>query len=78
MQVEPHVFAIIKSCDAANVLAELLPDCDIADELKYILTMQHQILLEMIQGRHFGSKMLEHFNMELDETLRNVEIIKKN
>ncbi len=76
-QLDPHVYAVITSSNVACELAELLPECDIAEELKTVLNIQHEILCEMIQGRHFGSTQLERYLSYLDETLSNTERIKK-
>lgn len=74
--LEPHVYAVITSSNVACELADLLPECDIGEELKTVLNIQHEVICEMIQGRHFGSSQLERFFTYLDETLRNVERIK--
>jgi hypothetical protein len=76
-QLEPHVYSVITSSNVACELAELLPDCDIAEELRTILNLQHEILCEMIQGRHFGSSRIENFLSYLDDTLENTQRIKK-
>jgi len=41
------------------------------------LNIQHEILCEMIHGRHFGSASLDKFLRYLDETLENAENIRK-
>lgn len=76
-QLDPHVYAVITSSNVGCELAELLPECDIAEELKTVLNIQHEILCEMIQGRHFGSTQIERFLSYLDDTLQNAERIKK-
>lgn len=76
IKVEPHVFAVVSSSNIACEVAELLPECDLGEELKQILSIQHEILLEMIQGRHFGTAQLENFISYLDETQQNVKRIK--
>ena len=75
--LEPHMFAIINASNVACELAELLPECDIAEELKAVMNIQHEILCEMVNGRHFGSTQLDNFLKYLDQTLENTERIKR-
>ncbi len=76
-QLEPHILAVVNASNVACELVELLPDGDIAEELKAVLNIQHEILCEMIHGRHFGSASLDKFLRYLDETLENAENIRK-
>ncbi len=76
-QIDPHVCAVINSSNVACELVELLPECDITAELKTVMNIQHEILCEMIQGRHYGSTNLDSFVSYLNETLLNAERIKK-
>lgn len=76
-QLEPHVFAILKAADTACEIVELLPECDMVEELKMVVNIQHEILCEMVNGRHFGSSQLERYISYLDDTLQNAERIRK-
>lgn len=75
--VEPHVFAVVTSSSVASNLLDFMPECDIAEELKTIIGIQHEILCEMIQGRHFGSTQLDDFIKYLAEIQENIEGLKK-
>lgn len=76
--LDPHLLAVINASNVACELAELLPQCDIAEELKAVLNIQHEILCETINGRHFGSTQLDRYLRYLDETLENTETLRKH
>jgi hypothetical protein len=76
-QLEPHFNTVMHACSVSCELADLLPDCDIVEELRAVLNVQHEIFCEMIGGRHFGTAALERFNRYLDELKENTENINR-
>lgn len=61
IKIEPHFFSVIKACESACELLEILPQEDIVLDLIDLLNMQYDVLSHMIEDKHFGSNNLEIF-----------------
>lgn len=71
--IEPHFMAITESARAALIISEKLPDTDAVLELRSILSMQCEILTDVIDGKHFGSRALEQFTTYCQQTCNEME-----
>lgn len=56
-----HLFAVLVGCNTAQELAELLPECDISDQIIMVLETQCQIIMDIVNNRHFGDDALDDF-----------------
>ena len=59
ISVDPHVFMIFLASETAMQMLSVMPDTDFNVELREILTIQNEILLCVIEKKHFGSDALE-------------------
>lgn len=58
------------AADTAYEIAELLPDGDLVEELRNLLSVQMTIFDHIIQGKHYGSDHLTEF-MKLCQKLKD-------
>lgn len=60
-EIDEHLFALIHGTRSACRLIELLPECDVAQELSTLLEIQYNIVTDFARGRHYGSDNIENF-----------------
>ena len=65
-RVDQHFLAILRSSDALCDLIDLLPETDIRDEIKTALNMQLEILVYMLEGKHYGNRELNTYIKYVD------------
>jgi hypothetical protein len=75
--VEPHYMAAFKASSVALQIAEMLPHCDLISELVNVLTVQLDLFLHMLEGKHYGTNSLADYCSYLDELKINLSEIKK-
>jgi len=61
MQLEPHFHAVFNACRTARYALEVLPDNDLLNELKVMFTIQNEIFMHMIEGKHYGTDNITMF-----------------
>jgi len=66
-RVDHHFLAVLKSSDAANDMVDLLPETDIAEELKTLLRMQLDVCVHMLEAKHYGTNNLNSFCDLIDD-----------
>lgn len=59
--LDPHLIALIAGSEAICEMLELLPECDIKEELVILARIQSNIIETIAKGRHFGSDSLDSF-----------------
>jgi len=75
--IEPHFMAAFTASLTACEIVELLPESDLTDELHHILNTQLEILIHMLEGKHFGSNDLNHFMENMAEVKHQVKRLKE-
>lgn len=61
VKLEPHFQAIYESNNAALTVVEELPETDAVLELIGILEIQNDIIMTLIEQKHYGSNPLDNF-----------------
>lgn len=59
--IDPHVIAILCASNAACELLEVLPQNDLIYELSELLDVQNELILHIIEGKHYGSDEIQRF-----------------
>lgn len=77
MQIDSHLFAAFTASQTAYELLNLLPRVDIVEEISTILYMQNEVLLHMIQNKHFGTDSLKEFIDSCLEIQRDLDKTKE-
>lgn len=70
-----HTLAVLTGSVVASSLTDLLPEGDIIDELKNLLTIQTEIIMHQIEGRHYGSNNLDNYINYADNVFAEIERI---
>ena len=73
IRLEPHFQAISEVSRCALMITEALPETDTTLELVHLLTMQADILTDLIEGKHFGSRALEQITTYCQQTCNDLE-----
>lgn len=66
-EVDPHLLAASIVATIALEILTCLPQCDLVEEIGSILVVQHDILTDLKNRRHFGSERLDRFMCILSE-----------
>ena len=74
--VDPHYVAVIAGMDCALGICELLPDVDLVEEQMGLLTSSLQILVDVLEGKHYGTNNLSDFLKRAEETKEQIKILK--
>jgi hypothetical protein len=59
--VENHLFSLLCSLTACEEILDILPDKDMVDELKFLIDHSQEILMCVIEEKHFGTDNLDWF-----------------
>lgn len=73
-----HDLAILNSSQAALDLCEMLPETDIVLELHKVLATQFDILVQIIDCKHYGSDRLTKFIKECDKIIKQSQKLQKD
>jgi len=75
--VEHHLFSLLCSVTACKEILDVLPDEDMIDQLKFLMKQTEDILLHIIEEKHYGTNNLDWF-MQYTETVKEeIDTIKK-
>ncbi len=74
--VDPHYVAVIAGMDCALGICELLPEADLVEEQMSLLTSSLQILVDVLEGKHYGTNNLTDFLKRAEETKKQIEMLK--
>jgi len=61
IKLEPHFMAAFLASEASCAVLEVMPDTDLVEELRNLVYIQHQIMVHMIEGKHYGSNNITQF-----------------
>lgn len=67
-KIEPHFLTAFVAGETAISVLDLLPDTDLAETLKNIIYIQHDLFIHIIEGKHYGTNNLRDFMDYLQET----------
>lgn len=73
-----ELVALFHAANTCLGLSLLLPDCDVAVEIRKILTTHCEICISMLDGEDFGESNLERFFADLDQMEETIESIKSS
>jgi len=59
--IEPHFCAVVAASSAACDLLEVLPECDLIDEMKNLIHIQFDLLAHLLEGKHYGTDNINNF-----------------
>lgn len=68
--VEHHLFSILCSITASREILDLLPEEDMIDQLKFLAKQTEDILMHIIEEKHYGTNNLDWF-MQYTETVKD-------
>ena len=60
-RIDPHFLTILKAADVACDLIDLLPETDLRDEVRTVLNVQLEIIVNMLESKHYGTTNLNNF-----------------
>jgi len=72
LYVENHLFSILCSITACREILDLLPEKDMVDEMKFLTEKAEDILICVIEKKHYGTDSLDWFmqyTMDLKQEL---------
>ncbi len=75
--VDPHYVAVVAGMDCALGIAELLPETDLVDEQRVLLTSSLQILVDVLEGKHYGTNNLSEFMKNAEEIKSQIKRLKE-
>ena len=75
--IEPHFLAAFCACNSACEILDVLPKNDLVDELKELLSVQHDLFLHMMEGKHYGTDSLNDFMEYTTEMIDQATQLKK-
>lgn len=75
-QIEPHFYAILKSAEVACELTDLLPENDLVVELAHLLDTQADLMIHIVERKHYGTDSLRDFVDYTDELRTQVRRLK--
>jgi hypothetical protein len=71
-----HYMAVLAGMSCALEIAELLPDTDLVYEQSELIGSSLQILMDILDGKHYGTSNLSNFLNHVEETKKQVYILK--
>jgi len=75
-KLEPHFLAAFLAAEAATKILSILPDTDLIEELRNLIYIQHDIMIHIIEGDHYGTNNIVNF-VDYTQTIKNeIERIK--
>jgi hypothetical protein len=77
-QMDPHYMAVIAGLDSALQIALVLPSVDLIEEQRDVLKQSIRILLDVLDGKHYGTNSLNSFLQLTSESRREIENIKES
>jgi hypothetical protein len=72
MKIEPHFYASLLAAYAACDLLDFIPKGDMYESLFYIISTQRDLMIHLLQGRHYGSDDIDDFISYIREVNQEV------
>lgn len=61
VRLEPHFLAAVVAADAACSVLEVMPDVDLVEDLRNLIYIQHDLMMHIIEGKHYGTDNITSF-----------------
>jgi hypothetical protein len=74
--LDPHYMAVIAGLDCALGINDLLPEVDLVCEQQDLLTSSLQILIDVLEGKHYGTNNLSNFLHHAEDIKKQIDILK--
>lgn len=71
-----HLIACLGTNLASQMIVDLLPECDLSDELNELLNAQFEVLTTYIEGEHYGTKSLNEILDKVSATKIQIQEMK--
>lgn len=60
-KLDHHLLAAFLAAESATAVLGIMPSADLVEELRNLIYLQHDILIHMIEGSHYGTNNLNNF-----------------
>ena len=60
-KIESHFLGAYLAAEAAMGVIDLLPPCDLVEEIKNLIYIQHDLMTHVIEGKHYGTNNIYKF-----------------
>ena len=77
-QLEPHFFCIYTATNTALNMVQMLPQNDLVSEIYDLLCVELDIIMHLIEHKHYGSKNIECYLNHLKDLNDQVARLEDN
>jgi hypothetical protein len=61
IKLEPHFLGAFLASEAACSILDIMPGTDLVEELRNLIYIQRELMVHIIEGKHYGSNNITNF-----------------